>query len=318
MLGKQRRIRSRSPYLTLTNTTDRFGCYLRGNGTLTADWDDGTTTTLTLSGSSQILSHIWSAGAASRTIKITGDITFLQGDESAPLGGANSFRAYGDLSHLPNLNYINLAGDCHFGGLVQEWPDITNITAMGSSNLCGLAQPWPKINNIAFWSNTTVCGSAQAWPNLTALSIGGTTAIGGIIQAWPLLNCLTIAAAACNIGGTLKNWPNLWKGVFIGGNTVSGDMSALTGVQYWYEGGNSNITHPASWLAFESLCYVQLKGATSACVDNLINCMDTNKGKTKPLADRTIICTNGCGAPTSASSTAKANLIAAGWSVTTN
>ena len=311
-------MRTRGPYLTLTNFTDRFGCYVRGNGTLTADWDDGSTTTLTLSGSSQILSHVWAAGAATRTIKITGDITFISGDETAPLGGAGSFQAYGDLSHLPNLNSLTLYGGNHLGGMAQEWGGLTSITAMGSSNLCGVTQPWPNLSNLTLWGVVSIGGPTQAWPLLGGATFGGYVSISGNLQAWPALTSLLITSNYCTIGGPLGNWPNLWKGVLMGANTVSGSMDYLVGIQYWREAGNCSINHPASWLSYLHVCYIELKDATTANVDNLINSMDTNKGQTKPLADRTIICTNGCGAPTSASATARANLIAAGWTVTTN
>lgn len=309
--------RSRGPYLVLTNATDRIGVYVRGTGTLTVDWDDCTTGTYTLTGSNQAITKVY-AGAANRTVTLIGDMTLISADTSAPLGGAGSWSCAGDMSKLPNLNYINVRGVCTLSGPVQEWPNLSFLYLQGNNVMSGNVQPWPLITYLALWGANQISGSVMPWPNVTNMFLVGNNRIGGEVQTWNNIQQLVLMGNN-TVGGTVKAWPAITQLLLDGANTVSGDISGLTTLQYLSENATCNITHPGNWIGFTGLCYVQVKNlSTQAAVDNLLVSMDTNKGQTKVRAERTIICTAGCAAPSSTGLAAKASLAGAGWTVTTN
>ena len=316
MLGRKRRNRSRGPYVVFTNFTDRFGMQVKGSGTLTVDWDDGTTSSYALSGADQNVTKVY-ATAATRSITMVGNITKINADETAPLGGVGSFGCAGDLSKLPNLDYIRTVGANLTSCLMQEWPGITSIYCGGLSPMCGAVQPWPLLTDLGLWGLNACHGNMMPWPSITKICLVGYNTVGGPLQSWPLVTYILFLGNN-TAWGTLGSWPGMTYLSLGGFNTVTGSVAAMTVLQYLKEGGSCNLTHPADWSPFLGLCYVEVKNLAQSEVDNLLVSMDANTGQTKLRVERTVICTAGCAGPSGTGLAAKASLIGKGYSVTTN
>lgn len=199
----RRRSRDRGPYLVLTNPTDRIGFYVRGTGTLTVDWGDGTEASYTLSSFAQNVARVY-ASAAVRTVRLVGNVTSLEADASAGLGGVGSASFAGDISTLTSLTYLNVTGGNTLSGAVTGLA-LTRLYVTGANTLRGSVTGMPLAILCVLGSNT-VGGDVTGLP-LTFLYLGGSNTVSGEVGS------LTSLAYLYEVTATYVTHPATWIGL---------------------------------------------------------------------------------------------------------
>jgi hypothetical protein len=342
-----------SNFLVLTNPTDRIGFNtIKATGTVAINWGDGSTNTYT-PGAGQSISHTY-ASTSNRAVVIVGNVTYIYssfsdgqtafgGDISTMTGltylnvvgyntlsgsvagltgltclavtGSNTIS--GSISGLTGLTYLGVSGSNTLSGSITGLTGLTNISVGGSNTLSGSVSGLTALTQLSALGSNTISGSVAGLTGLTYINIAGSNTLSGSISGLTGLTWLNVAGSN-TLSGSISGLSALTAFGLAGSNTVSGSLPNTT-IASIYEAGNSDITNPADWMPYSGLCYAVVKGLTTqAAADNFLVAMDANKNATKTRSERTINCTSNCVAPSATGLAAKASLIAAGWTVTTN
>lgn len=179
----RRALQNQTPYLILTNSTDRIGMYIRGTGNLSIDWGNGSNTVLALQNSTNYALSNMYGSSAMRTIVMRGNITRIisQGTVETSFGG--------DLSTLKSLLYLACDGSNTLGGSVEGLTGITYLACTGSNTLSGSVSGMSRLSLLYCNGSNTLSGNINNLTNLEYISVKGSNTITGWEQ------CATNATA---------------------------------------------------------------------------------------------------------------------------
>ena len=335
-----------SPYylvLSQPSSSTTIGMTVTIVGTLYVNWGDDTTATY--SGSNVTITHTY-ASAGNYGVILSGQLTSLS---STYADGHTAFG--GDISTMPCLTYLSVAGTNTLTGSVTGMTGMTHLycngpntlsgsvsgmrglvylNVVGSNTLTGSISGMTGMTYIYVTGSNTVSGSVTGMSGLTMLGCWGSNSITGSITGMSGLTYLG-GGGSSTLSGSVTGITVLTYLNVGGSNTITGSIVGMTALQVAILSGNSSCDYSAvDWSTMPSLCNVWVKGMTQPQVDTLLAGMWANKDAAKPTGYgvyRTITCTNGCAAPSAAGYTNKANLQGyktpngtgpSVWTVTTN
>ena len=330
----------------VANPTDRIELDLQGNGTLSAWWDDASTNSYALNGSTDtVVSHTY-ASAANRPVVVLGDVTRWTSPDTTD--GRTSYGT--DVRYLPSsLTYLNvwgsntLTGDIAAlsasltllnvrgsntlsGDVASLSASLTYLNVQGSNTLSGDVSALPaSLTFLQVWGSTTLSGDVAGLPApLTSLNVQGSNTLSGDVAGLPApLTSLSVFGSN-TLSGDVAGLPAplTYLRVF-GSNTLSGDVAGLPASLTFLSVGGSNTLSASLGTSAgipTPVSYVNVDNMVSGSVDNVLEAMAANVGATKPRGERIVRLSGGSAQPrTTASDAAVATLTSASppYTVTT-
>jgi len=212
----------------VANPTDRIELDLQGNGTLSAWWDDASTNSYALNGSTDtVVSHTY-ASAANRPVVVLGDVTRWTSPDTTD--GRTSYGT--DVRYLPSsLTYLNVWGSNTLtGDIAALSASLTYLNVTGSNTLTGdIAALSASLTLLNVRGSNTLSGDvASLSASLTYLNVQGSNTLSGDVSALPASLTFLQVWGSTTLSGDVAGLPAPLTSLNVfGSNTLSGDVAGL-------------------------------------------------------------------------------------------
>lgn len=164
--------------MPITQTSDLFGCILRGTGQITIDWGDGTKNNYTLTTGADItISKTFSGYWIGKSKKINlYNSNLITSFTSTYSDGSTAFGF--DLKFIPNCTYLYCVGLNTISGNLSSIPNCTYIICGGSNTISGNLSSIPKCTLLVLSGLNTISGNLSSINiNIQYINIGGNNTI---------------------------------------------------------------------------------------------------------------------------------------------
>jgi lysophospholipase L1-like esterase len=195
---------------------------------------------------------------------------------------------------------------------ITHWANPATITG----NLSGCT----KLITLTLGGTNTLTGSLTNLTDLVSITCDGNSTLSGSITNLKKLVILFVGGAN-TLSGNVEGLTSLaYLRILYGTNTITGSIAGLTSLWYCQVQGNNTLSYP-NVTNLKALCYLNIWYAilSESNINQLLADCWLNRAETKGSTDRVFNLSGGNAnnAPTGQGLTDKANLIAAGWTVTT-
>jgi len=229
-------------YLLLTQPSSStvIGFYLEGTGTLGVNWGDGNTNNYTLTGSPQAVKHTFGA-AGKYGVALIGNVTYLESNSEAGIGGAGCTSFGGNISTMTGLTYLCVYGSNTLSGSVTHLTGLTYLVVQGSNTLSGSITNLSGLTSLNVQGNSTLSGDITNLTGLTQLTDFATNTLSGSITNLTALTYLGVFGSN-TLSGSVNNLTALTVLSVCGSNTLSGSVAGLTNLTFLQITGSNTVT----------------------------------------------------------------------------